>query len=184
MLTWQEGRLARAEVQHLVFVQDAEIVPLILCLERLHRQQVACSIFPHLEMCLFISLEGGLGHGTDEDDEAKGSILVLTDPGYTTVLLGALTLQLQPLSHLGVSAATKLDLHPRAVGPRAACGREILVRSAREEPRPRRANPAPRARGASEVQEEDRAAWATWTFSWSPCRDCARRVLSHEPPGL
>ena len=45
LLTWEEGALSRAEVQHLIDVVDAEIGPLVLCPEVLHYQPIGVS-FP------------------------------------------------------------------------------------------------------------------------------------------
>lgn len=70
-LTWDEGRLATAEVQHLVAAHEAEIVPLISPRERLHYQVVDTAEFPRLKACgcLLVPLEGGAVQGRDEDDE-------------------------------------------------------------------------------------------------------------------
>jgi len=142
LLTWEEGRQARAEVQHLVAVHEAEIVPIVPRLERLHYQPVELAVFHCLEACgrLLAPLEGGPGQGGDKDDEVKGPILVLADPECAAVILSGQTFQLQPLSHLGVcdAAVTKPDRHTvaLAVDPRTACGREILVGTAWEEPCP------------------------------------------------
>lgn len=146
LLTWEEGRLARAEVQHLVAVHEAEIVPLILCHERLHYQPVEAVVFSCLKACgcPLIPLKGGPAQGGNEDDEVKGPILVLADPGYAAVLLVGMALQLQPLSLPGVcdAAVTKSGRHlvPLAPDARAAYGREILVGTTWEEPRPHQAN--------------------------------------------
>lgn len=141
LLTWEEDRLARAEVQHLVDVYEAEIVPLILWHERLHYQPVEHAVFPRLKAfgCPRIPRKGGPGKGRDEDDEAKGPSLVLVDPVYATVLVAALTPQIQSLSHLGLCGAANLHLIPLAMDPRAACGRGI-VRITQEEPCPLRTN--------------------------------------------
>lgn len=126
LLTWEEGRLARAEVQHLVAVHEAEIVPLILRHERLHYQLVEPPGFRRLEAsgCPLVPRKGDPGQGGNEDDEVKGPILVQADPEYTAVVVGGQTLQLQPLSQLGVcdAAVTKPDTHLvlPALDPKAA----------------------------------------------------------------
>lgn len=154
LLTWEEGRLAGAEVQHLVAVHEAEIVPLVLWRERLHYQPVEPAVFPCLKACgcLLVPCEGRPGHGRDEDDEMKGSTPVLEDPGCATVLLVSQTLQLQLLSQLGVcgTSVTKPGCHviPLAPDPSAACGREILVVNPREELHPLWANLIPCPPGA------------------------------------
>lgn len=49
LLTWKEGRLARAEEQHLVEIHHAEIFPLVLCCEKLHYQLIARVVFARLK---------------------------------------------------------------------------------------------------------------------------------------
>lgn len=140
LLTWEEGRLARAEVQHLVAVHEAEIVPLILRPERLHYQLVEPPGFRRLKVsgCPLVPRKGGPRQGGNEDDEVKGPILVQADPEYTTVVVGGQTLQLQPLSQPGVcdAAVTKPGRHLvlLALDPKAACRREILLGTTWEEP--------------------------------------------------
>lgn len=132
LLTWEEGRLAAAEVEHLVAVHDAEIVPLVLPHERLHYQLVGAAVFPCLEACgfLLVPIKSAPGQGRDEDDEVKVPALVLADPECATVLLDGETFQLQPLSHLGVcdASVTKPGRHlvPLAPDPRAAWGEKSL----------------------------------------------------------
>lgn len=100
LLTWKEGKLGRAEVELLVENHHAEILPLVLRCKRFHHQMIEHAIIPGFKECgcFLIPLKGDPGCGTDEDNEVKGSTLVLVDPESSTVLVSA-TLQLQPLPH-------------------------------------------------------------------------------------
>lgn len=85
--------------------------------------------------CSLILPKVGPGHGTDEDNEVKGPMLVLADPGCPIALV-SLALQLQPLSHPQLSdvlGRTDLYLKWLAINPRAACRGEILAGTTWEE---------------------------------------------------
>ena len=78
LLTWEEGTLSRAEVQHLVDVACAEIDPLILGCEVLHHQQIdfSCPACFKLWRCSLVPLEGVPGNRGTGDNEVKVPILV------------------------------------------------------------------------------------------------------------
>lgn len=100
LLTWEEGTLAWAEVQHFVETHHTEISPLVLWCERFHCQPIDRVHFARLKArgCSLTPLKCGPGKGIDEDNEVKGPTPVLMDPGCPRAPV-SVTLQLQPLSH-------------------------------------------------------------------------------------
>ena len=77
LLTWEEGALSRAKVQHLVDVAGAEIDPFILSCEVLHHQPIEVSCPPCFKLwrCYLVPMENVPGDRRTGDNEVKVPVL-------------------------------------------------------------------------------------------------------------